>query len=66
MADDLVKHLREQARMWKVPEEQIEHKAANRIEELEQEIAESDKRIEFLEDEIQSLKYEMRELGERS
>ena len=32
---NLVKLLRYQARMWKVPEDQIESKAADRIEELE-------------------------------
>ena len=39
--------------------------AADRIEELQRELVEANVRIEYLEDEIVNLEYEIRELGSR-
>lgn len=67
MTDDLVKQLRGGYVVDYDEDNQIAlcKEAADRIEELERQVAESDKRIESLEDEIQDLKYEMRELGDK-
>ena len=40
--------------------------AANRIEELQKQLAESDKQIKYLEEEIENLEYEMCEMENRS
>lgn len=67
MTNDLVKRLRCYAdAKTAIYHPWIYGQAAYRIEELEHQVAEFEARIELFEDEIQDLKYEMRELGERS
>ena len=71
MTDDFVKRLRAaglpvtriEARieLWKILQE-----AADRIEELQRQLAASDKQIKKLEDEIENLEYEMCEMENRS
>lgn len=66
MTDDLVKRLREDlASGFSVIIDNAEA-AADRIEELQKQLAVSNKRIEELEDHILDMEYEMFERGERS
>jgi TolA-binding protein len=76
VTDDLVKRLRIIG-AWKTPggplpsEEMIKphltcEEAAARIEELQKQLAASDKQIKDLEDEIENLEYEMCEMENRS
>jgi predicted nucleic acid-binding Zn-ribbon protein len=71
MTDDLVKEMRRflfHDRINEKPWEAVEliDAAAARIEELHRQLAASDKQIKDLEDEIESLEYEMCELENRS
>jgi predicted RNase H-like nuclease (RuvC/YqgF family) len=73
MTDDLVKRLRERQEFefidghkrveWEDEDALI---AADRIEELQKQLAASDKQIKDLEDEIENLEYEMCEMENRS
>ena len=63
MTDDLVKRLRYDARKMA---DDICGEAADRIEELQKQLAASDKQIKKLEDEIENLEYEMCEMENRS
>jgi hypothetical protein len=71
MTDDLVKMLRDDAKMQLSVDydteraAMFENKAADRIEELQRELADANARIEYLEEEIVDLGYEMREIGSR-
>jgi len=71
MTDDLVKEMRRFSfhdRINEKPWEAVEliDAAADRIEELHRQLAASDKQIKELEDEIESLEYEMCEMENRS
>ena len=64
MTDDLVKRLRAEG-YDTIAGFKIKQECANRIEELQRELAEANARIEYLEEEIVNLGYEMRELESR-
>ena len=68
MTDDLVKRLRDRDAYAKSNgwDNVVFGQAADRIEELQKQLAESDKQIKYLEDEIENLEYEMCELENRS
>jgi len=62
--NDLVKRLRAEG-YDTIAGFKIKQECANRIEELQRELAEANARIEYLEEEIVNLGYEMRELESR-
>ena len=70
MTDDLVERLRSwsegDACLAPVSTKEMIDSAADRIEELQKQLAASDKQIKYLEDEIENLEYEMCELENRS
>jgi phage shock protein A len=68
MTDDLVKRLRDRDAYAKSNgwDNVVFGQAADRIEELQKQLAASDKQIKHLEDEIKNLEYEMCELENRS
>ena len=66
MTDDLVKRLREDWTPIYGGCVGTMFEAADRIEELQKQLAASDKQIKYLEDEIENLEYEMCELENRS
>ena len=70
MTDDLVERLRSwsegDACLAPVSTKEMIDSAADRIEELQRQLAASDKQIKYLEDEIENLEYEMCELENRS
>ena len=68
MTDDLVSRLRERDAYAKSIgwDNVVFGQAADRIEELQKQLAASDKQIKYLEDEIKNLEYEMCELENRS
>ena len=71
MTDDLVKEMRRFSfhdRINEKPWEAVEliDAAAAHIEELQRQLAASDKQIKYLEEEIENLEYEMCELENRS
>jgi phage shock protein A len=68
MTNDLVKRLRDRAEYAKSFgwDNVVFGQAADRIEELQRQLAASDKQIKELEDEIESLESEMCELENRS
>ena len=68
MTDDLVKRLRDRDAYAKSNgwDNVVFGQAADRIEELQKQLAASDKQIKYLEDEIENLEYEMCELENRS
>ena len=68
MTDDLVKRLRDRDAYAKSNgwDNVVFGQAADRIEELQRQLAASDKQIEYLEAEIENLEYEMCELENRS
>ena len=68
MTDDLVKRLRDRDAYAKSYgwENVVFGQAADRIEELQKQLAASDKQIKKLEDEIENLEYEMCEMENRS
>lgn len=68
MTDDLVEELRKgwtEDGICENFDEDVLLVAADRIEELQRELVEANVRIEYLEDEIVDLGYEIRELGSR-
>jgi predicted nucleic acid-binding Zn-ribbon protein len=68
MTDDLVEELRKgwtEDGICENFDEDVLLVAADRIEELQRELVEANVRIEYLEDEIVNLEYEIRELGSR-
>jgi chromosome segregation ATPase len=69
MSDDLVKQLRESAGGWDGLGFHVDAKrdrdAADRIEELERELAEANRQIKELENELDNIEYEMCELENR-
>lgn len=73
MTDDLVKRLRERQEFEFIDghkrvewEDEDALEAADRIEELQKQLAASDKEIRALRDDLEDMAYEMREFGERS
>ena len=67
MTDDLVKRLRDfTCDCFSGNSKHMAWDAADRIEELQKQLAASDKQIKYLEDEIENLEYEMCELENRS
>ena len=68
MTDDLLKRLRDRDAYAKSNgwDNVVFGQAADRIEELQKQLAESDKQIKYLEDEIENLEYEMCEMENRS
>jgi chaperonin cofactor prefoldin len=70
MTDDLVERLRSwsegDACLAPVSTKEMIDSAADRIEELQRQLAASDKQIKYLEDEIENLEYEMCEMENRS
>ena len=68
MTDDLVKRLRDRDAYAKSNgwDNVVFGQAADRIEELQKQLAASDKQIKKLEDEIENLEYEMCEMENRS
>ena len=72
MTDDLVKRLRKRQEFEFIDgykrvewEDEDALAAADRIEELQRELADATARMEYLEEEIVDLGYEIRELGSR-
>ena len=67
MTDDIVKRLRDfTCDCFSGNSKHMAWEAADRIEELQKQLAASDKQIKYLEDEIENLEYEMCELENRS
>ena len=67
MTDDLVKRLRDfTCDCFSGNSKHMAWEAADRIEELQKQLAASDKQIEYLEAEIENLEYEMCEMENRS
>ena len=67
MFDDFVKQLRAYTcDCFSGNPKHLTWEAADRIEELQRQLAASDEEIRALRDEIDNMEYEMRELGERS
>jgi hypothetical protein len=69
MTEDLVKRLKNRAESWLEYEceedAKIDIEAVDCIEELQRKLADANARIEYLEEEIVDLGYEMRELESR-
>ena len=68
MTDDLVERLRDRDAYAKSNgwDNVVFGQAADRIEELQKQLAASDKQIKYLEEEIENLEYEMCEMENRS